>query len=187
MRCRPPCYRRRTTMLAARMLAARHQGRKDPQSAAWPADRRPHLPPCCPVPLLSFTKSNEIFVGRMAMLGVAAALLTEVVSGQGPLHLLGVGPGGGIQRHAAVTGHAGQVPALCPPACGCPHGRRSLKLGGRGAGWQMGALLSLCRASANFLPSSRVPGLLPQHAPRPCSCSTWSTRASLTSSSRLWR
>ena len=36
------------------------------------------------VPLtLGFTKSNELFVGRMAMLGFAAALIGEVVTGQG--------------------------------------------------------------------------------------------------------
>ena len=36
------------------------------------------------VPLtLGFTKSNELFVGRMAMLGFAAACIGEVVSGQG--------------------------------------------------------------------------------------------------------
>ena len=36
------------------------------------------------VPLtLGFTKSNELFVGRLAMLGFAAACIGEVVSGQG--------------------------------------------------------------------------------------------------------
>jgi hypothetical protein len=36
------------------------------------------------VPLtLGFTKSNELFVGRMAMLGFAAAVVGEIVSGQG--------------------------------------------------------------------------------------------------------
>ena len=36
------------------------------------------------VPLtLSFTKSNELFVGRMAMLGFAAACIGEVITGQG--------------------------------------------------------------------------------------------------------
>lgn len=34
---------------------------------------------------LGFTKSNELFVGRMAMLGFAAAVLGEVVTGQGAL------------------------------------------------------------------------------------------------------
>jgi hypothetical protein len=32
---------------------------------------------------LGFTKSNELFVGRLAMLGFAAACIGEVVSGQG--------------------------------------------------------------------------------------------------------
>ena len=36
------------------------------------------------VPLtLGFTKSNELFVGRLAMLGFAAACIGEVVTGQG--------------------------------------------------------------------------------------------------------
>jgi photosystem II 22kDa protein len=36
------------------------------------------------VPLtLGFTKSNELFVGRLAMLGFAAACIGEVVSGKG--------------------------------------------------------------------------------------------------------
>lgn len=36
------------------------------------------------VPLtLGFTKSNELFVGRLAMLGFAAACIGEVISGQG--------------------------------------------------------------------------------------------------------
>lgn len=34
---------------------------------------------------LGFTKSNELFVGRMAMLGFAAAVLGEIVTGQGAL------------------------------------------------------------------------------------------------------
>ena len=32
---------------------------------------------------LGFTKSNELFVGRLAMIGFAAACIGEVVSGQG--------------------------------------------------------------------------------------------------------
>jgi hypothetical protein len=36
------------------------------------------------VPLtLGFTKSNELFVGRLAMVGFAAAVIGEVVSGKG--------------------------------------------------------------------------------------------------------
>ncbi|KAL4457873.1 hypothetical protein ABPG75_012738 [Micractinium tetrahymenae] len=38
---------------------------------------------------LGFTKSNELFVGRMAMLGIAAALIGEVITGLGPLAQLG--------------------------------------------------------------------------------------------------
>lgn len=38
---------------------------------------------------LGFTKSNELFVGRMAMLGVAAALFGEILTGLGPLAQLG--------------------------------------------------------------------------------------------------
>lgn len=38
---------------------------------------------------LGFTKSNELFVGRMAMLGVAAALIGEIITGQGPLAQVG--------------------------------------------------------------------------------------------------
>jgi photosystem II 22kDa protein len=32
---------------------------------------------------LGFTKSNELFVGRLAMLGFAAACIGEVVTGKG--------------------------------------------------------------------------------------------------------
>lgn len=34
---------------------------------------------------LGFTKSNELFVGRMAMIGFASSLLGEVLTGKGPL------------------------------------------------------------------------------------------------------
>merc|ERR1712151_824105 len=34
---------------------------------------------------LGFTKSNELFVGRMAMLGFAASLIGEAITGKGPL------------------------------------------------------------------------------------------------------
>jgi len=34
---------------------------------------------------LGFTKANELFVGRMAMLGFASSLLGEALTGQGPL------------------------------------------------------------------------------------------------------
>lgn len=49
---------------------------------------------------LGFTKSNELFVGRMAMLGVAAALFGEILTGLGPLAQVGrLGWGG----HEVVT------------------------------------------------------------------------------------
>jgi photosystem II protein len=38
---------------------------------------------------LGFTKSNELFVGRAAMLGVAFAIVGEVLTGNGPLAQLG--------------------------------------------------------------------------------------------------
>merc|ERR1712176_1155299 len=34
---------------------------------------------------LGFTKSNELFVGRMAQLGFAASLIGEAITGKGPL------------------------------------------------------------------------------------------------------
>merc|ERR1712125_217834 len=34
---------------------------------------------------LGFTKSNELFVGRMAMLGFASSLIGEILTGNGPL------------------------------------------------------------------------------------------------------
>jgi photosystem II 22kDa protein len=40
-----------------------------------------------------FTKENELFVGRMAQLGFAAALLGEAVTGLGPLGQLGLETG----------------------------------------------------------------------------------------------
>ena len=40
-----------------------------------------------------FTKENELFVGRMARLGFAAALLGEAVTGLGPLGQLGLETG----------------------------------------------------------------------------------------------
>jgi photosystem II 22kDa protein len=40
-----------------------------------------------------FTKENELFVGRMAQLGFAAALLGEAVTGLGPLAQLGLETG----------------------------------------------------------------------------------------------
>jgi photosystem II 22kDa protein len=40
-----------------------------------------------------FTKENELFVGRMAQLGFAAALLGEALTGAGPLGQLGLETG----------------------------------------------------------------------------------------------
>ena len=40
-----------------------------------------------------FTKANELFVGRMAQLGFAAALLGESITGKGPLGQLGLETG----------------------------------------------------------------------------------------------
>lgn len=42
---------------------------------------------------LGFTKDNELFVGRAAMVGVAASLLGEIVSGRGALAQLGMETG----------------------------------------------------------------------------------------------
>ncbi|KAL4858078.1 Photosystem II protein [Chlorella vulgaris] len=42
-----------------------------------------------PTIALGFTKQNELFVGRAAMVGVAAALVGEVLTGSGPLAQLG--------------------------------------------------------------------------------------------------
>mmetsp|Transcript_5092 Transcript_5092/g.14631 ORF Transcript_5092/g.14631 Transcript_5092/m.14631 type:complete len:254 (-) Transcript_5092:78-839(-) len=42
---------------------------------------------------LGFTKTNELFVGRMAMLGVAASIIGELLTGKGALAQLGVETG----------------------------------------------------------------------------------------------
>lgn len=42
-----------------------------------------------PTIALGFTKSNELFVGRVAMLGVAFAIVGELLTGLGPLGQLG--------------------------------------------------------------------------------------------------
>ena len=41
-------------------------------------------------PKFGFTPSAENLNGRMAMLGFVAALITELVTGQGVLHFLGL-------------------------------------------------------------------------------------------------
>merc|ERR1711924_541776 len=42
---------------------------------------------------IGFSKANELFVGRMAMLGFAASLIGEVLTGQGPLNQLNMETG----------------------------------------------------------------------------------------------
>lgn len=42
---------------------------------------------------LGFTKSNELFVGRMAMLGVASSIIGELLTGKGALAQLGIETG----------------------------------------------------------------------------------------------
>ncbi len=43
---------------------------------------------------LGFTKTNELFVGRLAMLGFAASLVGELLTGQGALAQFGYGEQG---------------------------------------------------------------------------------------------
>jgi photosystem II 22kDa protein len=45
------------------------------------------------VTLRQFVQANELFVGRMAQLGFAAALLGEGITGKGPLGQLGLETG----------------------------------------------------------------------------------------------
>jgi hypothetical protein len=42
-----------------------------------------------------FTPQNELFAGRLAALGIAAAIMGEVVTGLGPVGQLSAGEGGG--------------------------------------------------------------------------------------------
>jgi len=42
---------------------------------------------------LGFTKSNELFVGRLAMLGIATAIIGELITGKGALAQLGLETG----------------------------------------------------------------------------------------------
>lgn len=50
-----------------------------------------------------FTKENELFVGRVAQLGFAAALIGEVMTGQGPLVQLGYETGIPLQDAEAIV------------------------------------------------------------------------------------
>jgi len=52
---------------------------------------------------LGFTRSNERFVGRVAMLGFASALLGELLTGLGPLAQFGIETGGGLDFAKAVV------------------------------------------------------------------------------------
>jgi len=47
---------------------------------------------------LGFTKSNELFVGRLAMLGIATAVIGELITGKGALAQLGLETGVPIQE-----------------------------------------------------------------------------------------
>lgn len=49
----------------------------------------PHTTLPLPRKFFSFTKSNELFVSRMAMLGIASSLIGEVLTGKGALAQLG--------------------------------------------------------------------------------------------------
>ncbi|KMT02651.1 hypothetical protein BVRB_9g203290 isoform A [Beta vulgaris subsp. vulgaris] len=44
-------------------------------------------------PLFGFTKSNEIFVGRLAQLGFAFSLIGEIITGKGALAQLNIETG----------------------------------------------------------------------------------------------
>lgn len=44
-------------------------------------------------PLFGFTKSNELFVGRLAQLGVAFSIIGEIVTGKGALAQLNIETG----------------------------------------------------------------------------------------------
>ncbi|GLC45790.1 Photosystem II 22 kDa protein 1, chloroplastic [Pleodorina starrii] len=54
---------------------------------------------------LGFTKTNELFLGRLAMLGFSASLLGEIVTGKGPLAQFGYETGlNGIEVDGLVIG-----------------------------------------------------------------------------------
>lgn len=44
-------------------------------------------------PLFGFTKSNELFVGRLAQLGIAFSIIGEIVTGKGALAQLNIETG----------------------------------------------------------------------------------------------
>jgi photosystem II protein len=44
-------------------------------------------------PLFGFTKSNELFVGRLAQLGVAFSIIGEIITGKGALAQLNIETG----------------------------------------------------------------------------------------------
>lgn len=44
-------------------------------------------------PLFGFTKANELFVGRMAQLGIAFSIIGEIITGKGALAQLNIETG----------------------------------------------------------------------------------------------
>lgn len=50
-----------------------------------------------PGPLFGFTKSNELFVGRLAQLGIAFSIIGEIITGKGALAQLNIETGVPIQ------------------------------------------------------------------------------------------
>ena len=47
----------------------------------------------CVGPTFGFTKANELFVGRMAQLGIAFSIIGEVITGKGTLAQLNIETG----------------------------------------------------------------------------------------------
>ena len=47
----------------------------------------------CVGPLFGFTKSNELFVGRLAQLGIAFSIIGEIITGKGALAQLNIETG----------------------------------------------------------------------------------------------
>lgn len=48
-------------------------------------------------PLFGFTKSNELFVGRLAQLGIAFSIIGEIITGKGALAQLNIETGVPLQ------------------------------------------------------------------------------------------